>query len=78
MALGPGKYDAVCTVARDLAAAEGVLLIVLNGKLGSGFSVQGAPEIMGEIPRLLRQMADQIDQTFAEAILRASRRGPSC
>jgi hypothetical protein len=67
MALGPGKYDAVCTVAREAAEAEGVLLIVLNGKFGSGFSVQAFPETLGPMPLLLRKLADDIERSFAQA-----------
>lgn len=40
MAEGPGKYDDIATYARVEADAEGVIVIVLNGHKGSGFSVQ--------------------------------------
>jgi len=40
MAKGPGKYDRVCTLARDATEAEACILIVVNGKHGSGFSCQ--------------------------------------
>ena len=36
---GPGKYDD-CTVARDEAGAVAVVLIVINGEHGNGFSCQ--------------------------------------
>jgi hypothetical protein len=47
MTAGPGKYDAACTVARETTGAAAVVLIVLNGKDGSGMSVQaeGADQI---------------------------------
>jgi hypothetical protein len=67
MALGPGKYDAVCTVALEAAKAEGVLLIVLGGQFGSGFSVQASPEVLAVLPLLLRQAADEIEGSFPSA-----------
>lgn len=39
--IGPGKYDAVCTVAREMAGAEVALVLIINGNKGSGFSMQG-------------------------------------
>jgi hypothetical protein len=39
---GPGKYDQVCTEALETAQAECVLLIILNGNRGSGFSVNSS------------------------------------
>ena len=39
--IGPGKYDAVCTVAREMANAEVAFVIIINGSKGSGFSMQG-------------------------------------
>jgi hypothetical protein len=61
MALGPGKYDDLCTYVKDQAQAAGVIVLVHQGRQGSGFSVQGTLEFMLRIPDLLRQMADQIE-----------------
>jgi hypothetical protein len=63
MALGPGKYDDVCTELRQKTAAEGVIVIVLNGTKGSGFSAQLPLLTQFEIARLLRSVADQIDDS---------------
>jgi hypothetical protein len=65
MPLGPGKYDELCTHAREMAKAEGVAIIVLKGSSGSGFSVQGSPAMTLDLPRLLRAMADEIEKSFA-------------
>jgi hypothetical protein len=64
MAMGPGKYDDVATMARIASQARGgVIVIVLGGVRGSGFSVQSEdPETMNKLPELLRTMADQIEQ----------------
>lgn len=42
---GPGKYDDACTAAREATQADGVVLIVLNGHRGSGFSVQATSQL---------------------------------
>ena len=45
MPIGPGKYDKYCTEVRENARAQAVVLIVLNGARGSGFSVQASSEL---------------------------------
>jgi hypothetical protein len=62
MALGPGKYDAIATTAREVAKARAVVLIVLDGTRGSGFSVQAiGTDISASLPALLRQVANGIE-----------------
>jgi hypothetical protein len=65
VALGPGKYDDACTAARIATGARGVLLIVLAGRDGSGFSVQCMDaELAAQIPEILeatvREIRDKI------------------
>jgi hypothetical protein len=58
--IGPGKYDAALSLAR--AATGGcAILIVVDGKHGSGFACQTLPATMRMIPSLLRQVADDIE-----------------
>jgi hypothetical protein len=59
---GKGKYDDVCEEARK-KCGEGasVLLIVVNGELGHGFSVQANLNVHLMIPTILRSIADDID-----------------
>jgi hypothetical protein len=58
---GPGKYDDVATVARESAGAVAVLLIVIHGDRGSGFSVQTLePDLLPVLPALLEETARQI------------------
>ena len=58
---GAGKYDELCSIARLATEAQGVLLIVLDGNLGSGFSVQVKnPELLHSIPDLLEKLARKI------------------
>jgi hypothetical protein len=61
MAIGPGKYDHLCTYVREHAHADGVLLIVLGGNLGQGFSCQANEDLSKVLPVLLRQIANQIE-----------------
>jgi hypothetical protein len=71
MPLGPGIYDDLATSAREAAGAEGVVLIILGGQQGSGFSAQlsrpgtyPAREVLSQhkLAALLRDLADQIDK----------------
>jgi hypothetical protein len=62
--IGPGKYDDLCTHVRETAKAEGVIVIVINGERGQGFSVQAPPHLTYAIPALLRRMADEIEQSL--------------
>lgn len=67
MAMGPGVYDDLCTQVRELAHATGVAVIVFQGDKGSGFSLQGPPAMLMELPALLRQMAKDIDRDMKDA-----------
>ena len=62
MAIGPGKYNDLATIVRERARAEGVVLIVLRGHQGSGFSVQATPEFTLGLPEMLRTLADLIER----------------
>lgn len=64
---GPGKYDDACTAARETTGAEAVLLMVIGGNKGSGFSMQMHDrEVLETLPTLLRRLADDIEQQNAE------------
>jgi len=56
----PGKYDDLCTEARLKAKAQGVVLIILGGDKGFGFSVQLPEEALLELPAILELMAAEI------------------
>ena len=64
MAVGKGKYDDACTVARESTKAIGVALLVFGGEHGDGFSVQAPIELTRVLPSVLREMADQIGQSL--------------
>jgi len=61
MALGPGKYDALATEVRAKAQAAGVVVLIFDGNLGSGFSAQLSVELTLSVPKILRDMANQIE-----------------
>lgn len=62
MPMGPGAYDAECTMVREKTNAAGVILIVLGGERGNGFSCQTNLAVMHSLPEILRNMADQIER----------------
>lgn len=62
--IGPGKYENEATYVREETNAEAVVVCVIGGKLGSGFSVQAPAYILSELPRMLRAMADGIEGDY--------------
>jgi hypothetical protein len=68
MALGPGKYDDLCTMVRERAgiadgAVGGVLLIVIGGEHGNGFSCQADFVTTLKLPALLENVAKEIRES---------------
>lgn len=64
--IGPGKYDNLTTEIRRLTDANGAVLIILDGRIGSGFSAQVEPEAAERMPAILRQVADQMEEDHAK------------
>jgi hypothetical protein len=65
VALGPGKYDDLATYVREQTDAVGVIVIVIDGNAGSGFSCQASREVTASLPLLLRRVADDIEADTA-------------
>ena len=63
MALGPGRYDDLCTKVREMAEADGVIVIIINGDKGSGFSCQLNPLMSLAIPEILERIAKDIRES---------------
>ena len=63
MPVGPGKYDDVCTLVREKYHADGAIVCVLAGDLGSGFSVQAPLDIQLRLPEILREIANGIEES---------------
>lgn len=67
MPLGPGKYDDLCTFVRLKTRADGVILLVLGGENGSGFSVQCIERIApAQLAEMLEEIAAEIRKSTPE------------
>jgi hypothetical protein len=64
---GPGKYDALATTVREAARARAVVVIVVDGEHGSGFSVQMREAVALALPAMLRRIADAIEADAGHA-----------
>jgi hypothetical protein len=69
MAIGKGRYDDICTEVRKRTEADGVIMIVLRGKHGSGFTVQAdmrtqllLPDILDEVANGIRASLDTVEK----------------
>ena len=60
MPLGPGKYDQICTEIREKTNASGVIVIIIDGTLGNGFSCQVDQKLILKLPDILEFMAKEI------------------
>lgn len=69
MPIGPGKYDAVCTEVRTETAAKGVIVIVIDGALGTGFSIQAPMDVLLKLPDMLEMMAREIRASLEQGRL---------
>jgi len=64
---GPGKYDDICTVARERTDAQAAIVIIVNGVLGSGFSLQSEhPDLVVQLPDMLETMAKELREIITE------------
>jgi hypothetical protein len=62
MAEGPGKYGDIAHLAMILSEGKAVIVMVFDGQYGSGFSVAAQEGITPNIPKILRETADQIEK----------------
>ena len=67
MPMGPGKYDAECTMMRERLQADGVVLIVFGGVKGTGFDAQLSALLTLATPQILRDLAKQIEDSGGRA-----------
>jgi hypothetical protein len=65
MPLGPGVYDEHASRVRAETDATAVILIVIGGERGSGFTMQAPPAMTEALPSILRSMADSIEADLA-------------
>jgi len=57
---GPGKYDDVCSDVRIRTNARGAIVIVIDGRDGSGFSCQADIATTLSLPVILERVAADI------------------
>lgn len=70
MAIGPGKYDDLCSEVRQKSDADAAFIIVINGNKGSGFSCQilGHMNNIINIANILEEMAKEIKSDHANLV----------
>jgi hypothetical protein len=64
---GPGKYDDLASYVREQAGVEdgAVVVIIIGGNKGPGFSCQADLESTLMLPDLLEDLAKRIREDFA-------------
>ena len=55
------KYERVAEVARVMTEGEAVVLVVLNGKEGTGYAVHADSGLNELLPSILRRVAKMIE-----------------
>jgi hypothetical protein len=60
------RYDDLCELVRVRANAKSAIVIVLDGDLGFGMSVQASGPILAQVPSIMRNIAYDIEQTLKE------------
>jgi hypothetical protein len=68
MAIGPGKYDDLCTHVREKTGGRAVILVVLGDNDITGFSIQAAPEFQFALPDVLHTLADAIEEELKQLV----------
>lgn len=70
MAVGPGKYDDLCTLVMEKTKARAAIVIVIGGEHGEGFSVQtGDLRVMAFLPEIIEQVAASIRSDRLRALV---------
>ena len=70
MPLGKGQYDHLAEAAMESAEARAAIVMILEGKHGSGFSVSSiSPPMILALPGILRDLADRIEEDAQEIAL---------
>lgn len=67
MPIGPGRYDNECQTIHETSKADVVMLLIVNGDKGSGFSLSSKEyKFIKEMPAMLRYMAEKIEADLAK------------
>jgi pyrroline-5-carboxylate reductase len=70
MPIGPGKYDDICEKIREETNAQGIVVAIIEGNKGTGFSCKVEKNLLRFMPSFLKQMAEgmekDVDQILEE------------
>jgi hypothetical protein len=81
MAYTEGRYDTVVDGVLQQTAAEAVILVVLGGNKGSGFTLsckaQVVEKVHARLPMMLREIADSIERGAQPDVTRVTMPGES-
>jgi hypothetical protein len=66
MPIGPGKYDDICSKIRQEVNAKGVVLLILGGDKGDGFSCQAEKHLLECLRLCLEQSAEAMKQDIGQ------------
>lgn len=66
MTSGPGKYDEEATLVMERTKAQCVIVIIIGGNKGEGFSVQATSEVAFQLPSILMNIANQLEKDLIE------------
>lgn len=59
----PGTYHEMLRFISDQVKPAGAILFIINGVRGTGWECMGSPQVIADLPRLFRKVADEIEQT---------------
>lgn len=62
-----GKYETICSAALMAAQAKGCFMLIIDGSLGSGYSVEGTANVLQSLPDMLRKIAANMDKDLQTA-----------
>lgn len=66
MPSGGGKYDAELGYVWAQTGADAALVIIVGGPRGPGFACKGEMQHLMSLPKLLRTVADNIEEEYTE------------
>ncbi len=66
--IGPGRYDQETREIQAQLSAGAIMLFVVDGERGTGFSVVGPVTVLEHVPRLLRKVADDLERQAREGL----------
>lgn len=59
----PGAYHEMLRFVSEQVRPAGAILFIVNGVHGTGWECMGSPQVIADLPRLFRKVADEIEGT---------------